>query len=172
MMFDLTIFINACKQAVVSENAEQVVADLIQKALGSPEALRQVFKDFGEEEDLVHQSEGITIYHVRLSPGIQFPPHDHGMTAMIGVYEGEETNAFFKRNGSGLSPAGERTLNAGDFIQIKQGGIHSVVNNGAKRAAALHVYMGHLGNEHRSCWHPQTEEEHTFDMEDYFRWAK
>jgi hypothetical protein len=51
-----------------------------------------------EEEDdevLLHASPRLTIYHITLSPGLQYPPHNHLMDALIGIYKGGETNFVY-----------------------------------------------------------------------------
>jgi len=43
-------------------------------------------------------------------------PHEHRMWAVIGMYGGQEDNAFYRRASGGLEPAGGRELPAGDVL--------------------------------------------------------
>jgi predicted metal-dependent enzyme (double-stranded beta helix superfamily) len=50
--------------------------------------------------------------------------------------------------------------------------IHSVVNMGAARSAAIHVYFGNLTAVERSVWDLDLREERRFDNRFYFEQAR
>jgi hypothetical protein len=58
------------------------------------------------DEALLHVSAELTAFHIRLPPGIQYPPHDHGMVALLGLYRGSETNLVYRRAGTSLIETG------------------------------------------------------------------
>ena len=84
------------------------IRDIVNAAAGANpfEAVKAVLSDYTnrfhalgglvhEEDDdelLLHASPKLTIYHITLSPGVQYPPHNHLMDALIGLYCGGESN--------------------------------------------------------------------------------
>ena len=88
----------------------------------------------------LHNSSDLTVLHVAWTPGMALYPHEHRMWAVIGMYGGQEDNAFFRRVPNGLEPSGGRELPAGDVLVLGDDVIHSVANSGPKFAVALHVY--------------------------------
>lgn len=92
-------------------------------------------------------------------------PHDHRMWAVIGVYEGREDNAFFKRTADGLVAASARQLEAGDTALLGAQTIHAVTNPLGLFTCALQIYGGDFFNVARSEFDPDTLEERPFDVE-------
>ena len=45
-------------------------------------------------------------------------PHEHAMFAIVGMYGGQEDNAFFRRAEGGLEPAGGKDVLAGDVLVL------------------------------------------------------
>jgi predicted metal-dependent enzyme (double-stranded beta helix superfamily) len=54
------------------------------------------------DEMLLASSPELTIYHIALSPRIHYPPHDHRVPAIIGLYQGAETSFSYQRDGRAL----------------------------------------------------------------------
>jgi predicted metal-dependent enzyme (double-stranded beta helix superfamily) len=96
-------------------------------------------------------------------------PHDHHMSAIIGVYLGREDNIFWRRiaaAGDGqLEAAGARSLSAKDAQPLGEDIIHSVTNPTSKFTAAIHVYGGDFFAVQRSEWDPETLSEQPSDGE-------
>jgi predicted metal-dependent enzyme (double-stranded beta helix superfamily) len=92
-------------------------------------------------------------------------PHEHRMWAVIGMYGGQEDNAFFRRAPGGLERAGGRELPAGEVLVLGEDAIHSVANARKDFAVALHVYGGDFFSAERSEWDPDTYEERPRDLE-------
>ena len=107
----------------------------------------------------------LTILHVAWTPGMALNPHDHRMWAVIGMYGGQEDNAFFRRVAGGLEPAGGRELPAGDVLVLGHEVIHSVANSRRDFAVALHVYGGDFFSVERSEWDFETYRERPLDLE-------
>ena len=103
--------------------------------------------------------------HVAWTPGISLYPHDHRMWAVIGMYGGQEDNAFFRRVPGGLEPAGGRELPAREVLVLGEEAIHSVANSRKDFAVALHVYGGDFFSVARSEWDLETYEERPRDLE-------
>jgi predicted metal-dependent enzyme (double-stranded beta helix superfamily) len=99
-------------------------------------------------------------------------PHNHRMTAIIGVYTGAEDNIFWRRTGdpSGLiKAAGARSLREKDVEALGPDAIHSVTNPILRLTGAIHVYLGPFFTVHRSEWNPGTLLEGTYDIEKNMR---
>jgi predicted metal-dependent enzyme (double-stranded beta helix superfamily) len=91
-------------------------------------------------------------------------PHEHGMWAVIGMYGGQEDNAFYRRASAGLEPAGGKELPAGDVLVLGHDVIHSVANSRRDYAVAVHVYGGDFFSVGRSEWDFETYEERPRDF--------
>jgi predicted metal-dependent enzyme (double-stranded beta helix superfamily) len=87
------------------------------------------------------------------------------MWAVIGVYGGQEENAFYRRSETGLTGHGNKTLIAKDTLPLGEAVIHAVTNPLEKITAAIHVYGGDFFAVPRSEWDPQTLMERPFDVE-------
>jgi predicted metal-dependent enzyme (double-stranded beta helix superfamily) len=87
------------------------------------------------------------------------------MWAVIGMYGGQEDNAFFRRAPGGLERAGSRELPAGEVLVLGDDAIHSVANSRKDFAVALHVYGGDFFSVERSEWDLETQEERPRDLE-------
>ena len=113
----------------------------------------------------LHNSPDLTVLHVAWTPGMALYPHDHRMWAVIGLYGGQEDNAFFRRAPAGLEEVGGRELPAGEVLVLGDEVIHAVANSRREFAVALHVYGGDFFSVERSEWDPQTFEERPRDLE-------
>lgn len=114
----------------------------------------------------LHNSADLTILRVAWTPGMALNPHEHKMWAVIGMYGGQEDNAFYRRAATcGLEPAGGRELSAGDVLVLGDDVIHSVANSGSEFAVALHVYGGDFFTVDRSEWEFDTYTESPRDFE-------
>ncbi|HTN79780.1 MAG TPA: hypothetical protein VMK16_08905, partial [Acidimicrobiales bacterium] len=114
--------------------------------------------------DVIHRSPEITILNVVWPPLFRIYPHDHRMWAAIGIYSGREDNAFFRRNGRGLTDSGGKTLLEGDVLLVGDDAIHSVENPNRAHTGGIHVYGGDFFGVNKSQWtgEPPTEEPYDF----------
>ena len=113
----------------------------------------------------VHNSPELTIMHVVWTPGMRINPHNHRMWAVIGVYGGQEDNAYFRRGAKGLAPSGGTVLGAGEVLVLGEDAIHSVANSRREFALGVHVYGGDFVSADRSEWDPDTHEERPIDID-------
>jgi predicted metal-dependent enzyme (double-stranded beta helix superfamily) len=98
-------------------------------------------------------------------PGQTTPIHDHLTWAMIGVYEGEEREALFRRIDDGSNPklariqqVGERVNKKGHVTVLGHSGIHRVDNISLKPTTSVHIYGRDIGNAERHSYDPVTGE--------------
>ena len=143
------------------------VRDVLDDLVRKPATLGTAFPgiDRGGITPLHHTPE-LTILHVAWTPGMRLYPHEHNMWAAIGLYEGQEDNAFFRRTPDGLASSGGIQLVGGKVLLMGDDTIHSVANPRRQFALALHVYGGDFfAADGRSEWDADTLEERPRDMQ-------
>ena len=98
-------------------------------------------------------------------PGQTTPIHDHLTWALIGVYEGEEREALFRRIDDGSNPkiakiqqVSERVNKKGQVTVLGHSGIHRVDNISLKPTTSVHIYGRDIGNAERHSYDPVTGE--------------
>jgi predicted metal-dependent enzyme (double-stranded beta helix superfamily) len=175
--------------APAAGSALDAATDEIVRAAGGADPLRrieQVLRDLThrfhalgglvhEEEDdevLLHASGNLTIYHITLSPGLQYPPHNHLMDALIGIYRGSETNFVYPLIGGALGDPERRDSAAPALVHMPPQTVHAVANAGNARSGAIHVYLGDLTQTHRQLWGPDGGKAEPFDNDRYLAGAR
>lgn len=171
-MFDLTQFIHRCQAIVAGPDPVPQLRTALETALKNPQALRAALPDNGEDEVLLHACGKVTMVLVQLTPNVLFPPHNHYMPALIGLFSGVETNVSYQQQGERLAPVSARTFEAPAVNVMPATAIHAVANHGTQRSAALHVYCGDLISQSRSIWNPLTWERHPYSDATYFSLAR
>src|SRR5580692_8457448 len=130
-----------CQEALTEHTpflaVRDVLAELVSDGSGLEQALGPVSRG---GITTLHNSADLTVLHVAWTPGMTLYPHEHRMWAVIGMYGGQEDNAFFRRARGGLEPTGGRELQAGEVLVLGDDAIHSVANSRKDFALALHVY--------------------------------
>ena len=58
------------------------------------------------------RSPELLVMNATLYPHFTSPPHDHRMWAVIGIYEGQENNTFYRRSADGLEELNRRAIRA------------------------------------------------------------
>jgi predicted metal-dependent enzyme (double-stranded beta helix superfamily) len=93
---------------------------------------------------VLHSAPDLTVIDVRWAPGQVTFPHNHMLSAVIGMYGGREDNMFWRRlpdaPGFQIEAAGGLALGSGDTTILGRGIIRSVVDPLAKISGAIHVY--------------------------------
>ena len=147
-MFDLERFVADCKAAHAADPSHKAVREVLACALQEPGS---VLKGLGEparaQIGSLYRSAGLTILNVVWAPGMSIYPHDHRMWAIIGIYEGREDNAFFRREtprAPTLTESGGKRLSVGDVLVLGDNKIHGVTNPLDNITGAIHVYGGDL----------------------------
>jgi predicted metal-dependent enzyme (double-stranded beta helix superfamily) len=155
-----------CQAALAEHTPVLAVRDVLEELVADPTRLEEAL---GPVESggitTLHNATDLTVLHVAWTPGMTLYPHEHRMWAAIGMYGGQEDNAFFRRAPKGLESAGGRELPAGDVLVLGDDVIHSVANSRNEFAVALHVYGGDFFTVERSEWDSVTFEERPRDFE-------
>ena len=158
--------VSRCQGALREHTPALAVRDVLDDLVADPGALEAALGpvELGGIVPL-HNDPELTILRVAWTPGMALNPHEHRMWAVIGMYGGQEDNAFFRRTPGGLEPAGGRELPRGDVLVMGDDVIHSVANSRREYAVALHVYGGDFFRVPRSEWEFDTYEEMPRDFE-------
>ena len=94
------------------------------------------------------------------------------MWAVIGVYEGQENNTFYRRSGESLELAGGKDLKTSDVLVLGEDAVHAIANPLDQTSYAIHVYGGDLPNAQRSMWNPFSLKEEPCAYEGLMRYAR
>ena len=157
--------VERCSAALTEHTPPLAVRDVLDELVAAPEALDHALGPvtFGGITTL-HNADDLTILRVAWTPGMALNPHEHRMWAVIGMYGGQEDNAFYRRAPQGLEPSGGKEIVAGDVLVLGDDVIHSVANSRREFAVALHVYGGDFFSVPRSEWDSETHEERPRDF--------
>jgi predicted metal-dependent enzyme (double-stranded beta helix superfamily) len=157
--------VSRCRAALAEHTPVLAVRDVLDELVADQPALDRALGpvELGGVTTL-HNAADLTILRVAWTPGMALNPHEHRMWAVIGMYGGQEDNAFYRRASGGLEPAGGREVPAGDVLVLGDDVIHSVANPRREFAVALHVYGGDFFTAERSEWDFETYEERPRDF--------
>jgi predicted metal-dependent enzyme (double-stranded beta helix superfamily) len=167
-MFELDQFI-ADLRAALAERSRQALKEVVARAVSDPASL---LRRLGEPDQaavqVLHQASDLTVLNVIWAPKQLTLPHDHRMSAVIGMYGGREDNVFWRRVANAtkfqIEPAGGQALGTGDVAILGRDVIHSVVNPLTKISGAIHVYDGEFLTVRRSMWDAETLVEKPYDV--------
>ncbi len=167
-MFDLDQFI-ADLRATLPERSRQPLKEVVARAISDPAAL---IKGIGEPDkagvQVLYKSPELTVLNLLWAPRQITLPHNHRMSAAIGMYAGREDNMFWRRVPNAakfqIEAAGGEALGAGDVVLLGPDSVHSVINPLSKISAAIHVYDGNFMEIERSMWNAETLVEERLDV--------
>jgi predicted metal-dependent enzyme (double-stranded beta helix superfamily) len=160
-MFAIDELIGECQAALGEAGPAAAVRDILARALDKPGEVAAAFDEPNRAElTAIYSSPELTVMKVIWAPGMDIPPHDHRMWAVIGIYGGAEDNQFFRRSPDGLVSSGSKSLTLSDTVALGESTIHAVANPNARSfTGAIHIYGGDFLNQPRSLWSPDTFEE-------------
>ena len=175
-MFDLEAFIEDCGRLVREPHAPKLALERMREAMADPTAVASAVTPLepkvGVLDAPLYRSSELTVLNVTLRPGVLSIPHDHRMWAVIGIYQGEEANTFYRRDGAGLAEANRRTIRTGEAILLGEDVVHAIENPLATPTLGLHVYGGDLLAAPRSMWDPKEGREHAYDVPQFYAWSR
>lgn len=177
-MFNLQKFVDECRATLADPKSAQRVKALVKEAISDPAAIRDAFA----KAEAVEQQGPITfacrdatlsVADVTTPPGLRSPVHNHKMWAVIGVYEGQEHNRFYRYEDGELVETGERLLKKGDVVVLDPEAIHAISNPLPSNSSAIHVYGGDLVERpERSLWNPNTLDREDYDITRLIEYVK
>jgi predicted metal-dependent enzyme (double-stranded beta helix superfamily) len=103
---------------------------------------------------LLHTEPGLTIVHTAFPGGFSSPPHDHHTWAVIGIYQGQEDNTFYRLvDGTrSIEETDGRSLRTREVMTLEPDTIHMISNPLREPLIALHVYGDNIFKINRSAW--------------------
>ena len=156
------------KSAARGENAEASVKALLADFVRDPQQAKSAMPHYKEDDVIIFEDETISIWFCRFQPGAVVPPHDHQMSATIGVYQGTEQNDLYDRDEQDLPVLKSSTaIPAGQVVQIAENAIHGVTCTSDEPSEALHVYLGALTTVDRSIFDMAAGQEMPFTEDNY-----
>ena len=175
-MFDLDEFI-ADLRASLAERSRRTMKAIVARAVSDPASL---FSVIGAPDEpcgkVLHHASDLTILNVAWAPEQITLPHNHLLTAVIGMYGGREDNMFWRRVPNKtqfqIEAAGGLALATGDVALLGRDVIHSVINPLGKISGAIHVYDGDFFAVERSMWDAETLAEAPYDLNAVTKGAK
>ncbi len=169
MTFSHDSFVKAVRAAASVPDAVQAVRALLKQVLADPDAVAAAVPHQEEDEILLFEDKTVSIWNCRFQPDVVMPPHEHKMTAHIGVFSGAEKNILFRREEGNLRHAATRAVHPGEVFSIGPDGVHAVTADGDRPSQALHVYLGPLTQVKRGLFDWETGAEVDFTMENFDR---
>ncbi len=167
-VFDLDQFIVDLR-ATLPGRSRQALKQVVARAVADPTALR---RGLGGPAcagiRVLHSAADLTVLDVVWAANQATLPHNHQMSAVIGMYAGRENNLFWRRTPHAakyqIEAAGGEALGPGDVTLLGRDVIHSVINPLGKLSAALHIYDGDFLGMARSMWDAETLKEAPYDI--------
>jgi predicted metal-dependent enzyme (double-stranded beta helix superfamily) len=167
--FKIGRFVEECFAALDADEPADTIKDLLHQVVSTPDRLIDGLPDPLGQELVLFRDPRLTIIQVTIAPGLQYPAHNHGMEAAIGLYSGLERNLWFgNAEGDSISVRGVSELREQGSLRMTSGVIHAVANPASGHSAGLHVYLGDLIAHDRTLWHPDTLQPMPFDNDKYF----
>jgi len=167
-MFETERFIEACLATLKERDPQLAVQDLVRETVGKPGEIEKALGTPSESGiTTIHRSDDLTILNVVWAPLMSIYPHDHRTWAVIGIYGGQEDNAFYRRrkDGSGLDLVNDRSLSEEEAISLGADAIHAVTNPRRKYTGAIHVYGGDFFAIERSEWESAQAPEQRYSVD-------
>ena len=166
--FDIDHLVELIKATAKKTDAKRLIKNILQKAVSNPEWISKSIPKVIENEVILFEDDSVSIWHCRFMPGQTVPPHDHQMTASIGVYQGSEQNDFFTLNNHGkLNKDNQIHLSSGNVLQIEKDTIHAVSCASEEPCCGIHVYQGNLTEVNRNLFDLKTNAVMKFTNENY-----
>ena len=169
--FDTDRFIERCRQAKAEQDPDAALVALMREAVSDPASVASSVPPVADDKDelILFSDDSVSVYVVKQFPEVGGPPHDHGMTAVVGMYDGIEVHHLWDvTEDGGLSEKPARHVGPGDVIHLGPEDVHAISNPTAGPTYGLHVYHGDLAGHCRSIWNLETGERSQF-TDDLYR---
>ena len=169
----LAKFVADCRNAAKTESAVAQIAELTEALVANPSAILAEANPLPDElpsmgwEDVLFDDDTVTVMLMATPPGVAQPPHDHRMSAVIGVFHGCEDQRFYRRQDDALLEMRGRAIQLGEVLTLGKATVHAISTDGPDVCRAVHVYLGKLADVERTIFDPETYEPKDFTIERY-----
>ena len=164
-------FVDACRAATASTNPVEAVRAVMADTVADPVRVAADLPAVEGEDFVVAHDEAMAVYVVRQTPDTAGPPHDHRMTAVVGMVEGVEVHRLFRHEGERVAFEREARVSAGEVIVLDPDDVHAIANPDPTPSYGLHVYLGDLVTGERTLWSPDGGDKQPFSVEAYDRYV-
>ena len=131
-MFSIQTFVDECRGALQSDDPAGSVAGVFRDALQDRAEVAAAVNAWkaggGGAYGAIYRARDLTILHAAVTPGFESPRHNHTMWAVIGVFEGQEDNTFYRRGEQGIEEVSRTSICAGDAQVLPADVIHRIAN--------------------------------------------
>lgn len=167
--FDLDAPLEALRSVSQEPDAATRTREIMEEAFADPETVAGNLPHFADDDVVLYEDNHISIWHCRFQPGMAVPPHDHQVSATIGVYTGVERNSFYKAGDQGVELSSNVEVKPGEVLSIGPSAIHSVECTSDEPCCGIHVYGGPLTRVERNLFDLSAGETLPFTDETYER---
>jgi predicted metal-dependent enzyme (double-stranded beta helix superfamily) len=167
MSYSHDAFVEAARIAAASGNPTAAIRGLLAETLADPAAVAAALPPQDEDEIILFEDETVSVWSSRFQPHVIMPPHEHRMTAHIGVIFGVEKELLFRRENGRLIHVSDKAVRPREVLSLGPDAIHAVTAAGNAPSHALHVYTGALSAVERSLFDWETGDPVPFTMENF-----
>src|SRR3981081_2218569 len=139
--FEIGRFVEGCFEALGTDEPVNAIRELLAVTVSTPDNLIEGCPDALGQELVLLRDPRLTIIQVTIAPGLQYPPHNHGMEASIGLYSGLERNLWYD-----AGPSDSILVRAASGLRSKD----TVVMDGSVIHAVAHPARTYSRGRHRS----------------------
>ena len=165
-------FVERCRTIVVGDDPVVALTNEMERLVADPSVLRRIIpipttrESVAGFEQIVFEDEDLTVFVVHSAPDVVQPPHDHLMSAVIGVYEGSERHRLYRRDAGALVHSGGADVGVGEVLLLGPSAIHAI-SAPTEWCRAIHLYVGSLTTADRSLFDPDTGAEEPMTADRY-----
>lgn len=166
--FLIETFVQDIRAIAAGNEATKNLRNYMDKLFANPEVIANGFPAELLGDSILFEDDSVSIWRTSFEPGVSVPAHDHQLSAVVGVYTGQERNDFFEADPSGgVRRSGDVVLSAGDVLSIGPSAIHSVTCLSDIPCLGLHVYLGNLTTVDRTLFDVDNGTAMKFDDDNY-----
>lgn len=166
--FNVETFVRDMREIALRDDAATALRAYIDRLMQAPDDVRDAFPPEMTGDQILFEDDTVSVWRTSFEPGVSVPAHDHQMSAVICVYQGEERNDFFEADPhGGVRRSGQVVLGPGSVLSVGPSAIHSVTCTSDEPALGLHVYLGNLTTQERTLFDIDTGTAMPFDDANY-----
>ena len=173
----MNAFISECRQHRKlpdwPERIRLAMAALIVKDGLAEELISELDPEFGGQLKYYLRSAELTIFSIKSDGGLRGPPHDHRVTAVVGLVTGVEQFKIYSAEGDQISETGLHRVVAPEVEILPDNLVHALWNQESEGGLSLHLYGNSFFDiPERRLWNPRTFACQAFDEKLNFEWTR
>lgn len=166
--FEVERFVRDMRAIAAGQDAAKTLRAYIDTLMQDPDAVAAAFPPDLTGDKILFEDETVSVWRTSFEPGMTVPAHDHQMSAVLCVYQGQERNDFYEADpNGGVRRSDQVHLGPGDVLSIGPSAIHAVTCVSDEPALGLHVYLGKLTTVERTLFDVENGTAMAFDDANY-----